>query len=189
MTADDDRSLPAGRRGGGEGGPRLRTDIVEVYVFTRPSRLEPSAAPIAFLQLFRAAEPLRGTWQPVMGHAEPGETAARCALRELEEETGLARDGPQLLGFWALEEVHPYFVAPLDAVVLSARFAAEAPHPWTPALDPEHTAFRWVRSDETALFMWPGQRAACREIERSLLPEESLSREHLRIDPRSVRRS
>jgi dATP pyrophosphohydrolase len=116
------------------------------------------------LQLLRAGDPLRNTWQPVMGHVEAGETAARAALRELEEETGLSRRAPALLGFWALEQVSPFYVAALDAVVLSPRFAVRVAPAWSPVICPEHESFRWARGDDAAAFMWPGQRTAVREI-------------------------
>ena len=43
-----------------------------------------------------ARTPMRGTWQPVMGHIEPGERARDTAVRELHEELGLA-PGHQLV--------------------------------------------------------------------------------------------
>ena len=42
--------------------------------------------------LLERVEP-RGFWQSVTGSLRPGETAAECAARELEEETGLAPEG------------------------------------------------------------------------------------------------
>lgn len=113
---------------------------------------------------------MKATWQPVMGHVEAGETAAACALRELEEEVGLRGDDPALLGLWALEQVHPYYIAELDSVILSPRFAAEVGPGWRPRLNPEHSADRWVSAaDAEAMFLWPGQVAAVREITGWLL--------------------
>lgn len=133
----------------------IRADIIDVYVFRRQPRVE-------FLQLLRAGEPLAQTWQPVMGYIEAGETAVRCAERELYEELALARTG--MLGFWALQEVHPYFLPP-DSIMLSPRFATEVLPAWTPALNEEHTAYRWVPADGVdKAFLWPGQRSACREV-------------------------
>src|ERR1043165_3075717 len=86
-------------------GPRLRTDIVDVYL---ARRVEDG---FEFLQLRRREAPLAGTWQPVMGHIEERETALAAAVRELHEECALRRDDPRLLGLWALEQVHPYFLA------------------------------------------------------------------------------
>lgn len=190
------------------GGPRLRSDIVDVYIFQRssspPAKLAAAAASrprssmdsdaggsgagsltgenVYFLQLLRAGAPLAGTWHPVMGHIEAGETAVECAKRELREEVGLIRESGDLLGLWALEQVHPFFIAELDAVVLSPRFAAEVPAGWAPTMDDEHTDFRWVsRRDVHAMFMWPGQKGAFGEIVECLLPEGSLMRERVRV--------
>lgn len=142
-------------------GPRVRTDIVDAYLFRRRARR------VEVLQLRRAAEPLKGTWQPVMGHARPGETAIACLWREVREETGLRRGGDDLLGAWALQQVHPYFVAALDALVMSPRFAIEVSPTWQPRLNREHDAARWVDARRPgASFMWPGQALAVRDIPR-----------------------
>lgn len=159
------------------GGPKVRTDIIDVYVFKRDA----GGAPV-FLQVLRASEPLANTWHPVMGHAEKGETGAVCALRELEEELGLGRGDPALLGLWALEQVHPFYIGAIDTIVMSPRFAAEVAPDWQPRLNDEHTAARWVGAGGVgAMFMWPGQIAACREIVEHLLPEGSLSKAALRV--------
>lgn len=206
------------------GGPRIRSDVVDVYIFQRaatPPRpvVGPSAASgswggitpdtgadpvpgIYFLQVLRARDPLGQTWQPIMGHCEQGETAVQCALRELEEEVGLTPapggrwqgGGPKsgttpahFLSLWALEQVHPFYIAELDAIVLSPRFAAEVAAGWSPRLNDEHTAHRWVhardamRASGAGAFMWPGQRAAAREVVESLMVEGSVCAERLRV--------
>lgn len=140
--------------------PKIRTDVVDAYVFRR-------AAAIELLQLRRVDPPLSGTWQPVMGHTEASETAACCMWREVREETGLQRD--ETLGAWALEQVHPFFLADRDEIVLSPRFAIEVGGDWEPILNSEHDAHRWVPITETTEhFLWPGQHAAIAEL-RSLL--------------------
>lgn len=163
-------------------GPRLRTDVVDVYVFRRSA---PGDSAISFLQLLRAGEPLAGTWHPVMGHIETGETAVDCAFRELGEELGLTPRDPALLGVWALEQVHPFYIAAIDTIVLSPRFAAEVSPGWLPTLNAEHSAHRWVLENEVATaFMWPGQIAACREVLAIARPG-SLAADRLRLyEPR-----
>lgn len=141
---------------------QVRTDLVDVYVFRR------DAGAVEFLQLRRVGEPLAGTWHPLMGHLEPGEAAPACARRELAEEVGLQAGDPSLLGLWALQGVHPYYLASRDAVMLTPRFAGEVRPDWSPNLNEEHDAHRWVR--EVKLFMWPGQRAACTEILEVIVP-------------------
>lgn len=156
-------------------GPELRTDVVDVYVFRRRGNR------IEFLQLHRRGEPLKATWQPIMGHVHRDETAVSCARRELREEVGLASGSRALLGFWALEQVHPFFIAQMDAIFLSPRIAAEVPAMWAPRLNSEHDKARWVPSAKVdECFMWPGQIGAIREI-LGLLRAGSLSEPRLRL--------
>jgi len=179
MTGSGYRTDPAG-------GARMRADIVDVYVFRVPQN---SAGAVEFLLLERAAEPLAGTWHPLMGHVESGETAPRTAIRELREEVGLGAGDGALLGLWALEQVHPYYVPELDCIVLSPRFAARVTPFWEPTLNHEHSDYRWVTALNTdpdaALrqFLWPGQKNAVREILAEIVPADGAARERLAIDP------
>jgi len=138
--------------------PRLRTDLVDVYVV----RIDGPSRSAAFLQLHRCGGSLAGTWQPVMGHIEAGETALRAASRELAEETGLQIDPADLT---ALEQVYPFFLPETDEVVLSPRFWVVVPEGWEPVLNAEHDGARWVSAiDADRRFMWTGQMACCRDI-------------------------
>ena len=150
-------------------GPELRTDIVDVYVFRRSTKGGAPAHGVQFLQLRRVGGALDKTWQPVMGHIQPNETATRAALRELHEETRYAR-GHGLIGFWQLETVNTYFLAAKDVVMLSPCFAAEVEPGVVPCLNREHDAARWVPRDRVdQAFLWPGQRAALQEVVRDIL--------------------
>lgn len=143
-------------------GAVIRADVVDVWV-VKARR----AGGWELLQLRRAREPLARTWQPVMGHIEPGETAVAAAVREAREEIGLDVRGRAALAFWALEQLHPFFIAAINAVVLSPRFAVRVGPRWEPTLNAEHDAHRWVRATPAsvrAAFMWPGQWAAAAEI-------------------------
>ena len=101
---------------------------------------------------------------------------------QLFEEAGLTAVHPSLLGFWQLEQVHPYFLAELDCIVMSPRFAAEVAPDWTPTPDHEHDDHRWVSADRVRTdFIWPGQKHACQEILEELVRPGSLAAEHLRI--------
>ncbi|MEM9166277.1 MAG: NUDIX domain-containing protein [Planctomycetota bacterium] len=145
-------------------GPRLRTDVVDVYVFRRTPEVE-------LLQLRRAAEPFAGAWHPIMGHVEPGETAVQTAARELGEEVGLAAGTAAVLGAWQLEQTHPFFLADRDEIVLSPRFVVEAEAGFQPLLNDEHDAHRWIPIAEAPrAFIWPGQRHAIRELAETVLP-------------------
>ena len=142
---------------------RVRTDIIDAYIFRR------SARRVEMLQLRRTTSPLQGTWQPVMGHARRGESAVKCLWRELREETGLTRRSAGFVRAWALSQVHPYYLADLDAIVISPCFAVEVSRGWAPRLNAEHDDARWVeaRRPERS-FMWPGQILAVRELVGSL---------------------
>ncbi len=177
QPGDSDARDPRGYRPLPAGGPAIRADVVDVYLF-RAARAAPE-----FLQLLRAKAPLDSTWQPVMGHCEPGETAVAAAAREMREEVGLSPGDAGFLGAYAMEQVHPFFLASINAVVLSPRFAVEVDRAWTPRLNHEHSAHRWVTAgDADRAFMWPGQRATIREILSEIVNPGSLSRERLRLD-------
>jgi len=91
-----------------------------------------------------------GTWLPVGGEIEPGETPLEAAIRELGEETGLTGrfpaglgvDGtpPGLIGY----EEHP---AGSKGLHLNFAFVADVPSRSIRACD-EYDAVRWVRPDE-----------------------------------------
>ena len=70
-----------------DSGRYKRPESVLVVVHTRAGEV----------LLLRRVEP-RGWWQSVTGSLEPGETPREAAVRELEEETGLAADGLVDLG-------------------------------------------------------------------------------------------
>jgi len=141
-------------------GARVRTDIVEVYVVRGESEL---------LLLERAREPMAGTWQPVFGHVEEGETSAAAAARELREETGLA-EGAGLTALFAVEGARGFYLPETDEIVLSPRFAALAGAGWEPALSDEHTASRWVAvTDAAGGLLWPSQRESFAEVRRCVL--------------------
>lgn len=142
-------------------GPRVRTDIVDVYVLRGPEH--------EVLQLRRARSPMIGQWHPVMGHVEPGERAMETALRELGEEIGL--DARSIERWYQLEQTFPFFLADRDEVHLSPRFVVFVPAGFEPALNGEHDAHRWLTLDDAeAHLLWPGQRHALREIVEFILP-------------------
>ncbi len=170
-------------------GPPIRTDIVDVYVFRLPAineRSQPLPEPVEgleLLQMRRAREPMKNTWQPVMGHVEEDETAAAAALRELEEETAYNAASGNLLHFWQLEGVNTYFMGPLNEIVMSPCFAALVAAEKEPTLDDSHDAYRWVKHDAADnAFTWPGQRRAVTELLREILQPGAPMRDALKIN-------
>ncbi len=158
---------------------RVLADLVDAYVAREREAVE-------FLQLRRVAEPMAGTWQPVMGHIETGEIAVAAVVRELGEEVGLRPNDAAWLGCWQLEEVHPYFVAALDAVVLSPRFAVLVDSAWEPDIsgDDAHDAHRWVLASRVEQeFLWPGQWRACAEAASLIATRGSALERALRLRP------
>lgn len=152
-------------------GPRLRADVVDVYIVRGHRPASPAADSPQLLLLKRDKPPLLHTWHPVMGHIEPGERAWQAAAREALEETALDVWKPPCAGFFALEQVHPFYIASLDCLVLSPRFLALVDHPWEPTLNHEHSAARWVPLDRAHQHLtWPGQRATLAEILHALTP-------------------
>jgi 8-oxo-dGTP pyrophosphatase MutT (NUDIX family) len=170
-------------------GPKVRTDVVDVYIFRRIEGYT------EFLQMRRVGDPLHGTWQPIMGHIHAGETATDTAIRELAEEAGInigdaitlqsPKEGEidaSIKGLWALEQVHPFYLAKSNEIMMSPRFACEVGPGWSPRLNEEHDAVRWIETGDVPwAFMWPGQMHAIDEILRCIVPEESITREHLRV--------
>ncbi len=159
-------------------GAAVRTDIVEAFIFRRTN-----SQGIELLQLLRSrtAAVSPATWQPVLGHIEANETALDAIRREMLEETALTRGSR--LGLWQLEQVYPFYIASINAVLLCPRFAAEVSADWEPKLNGEHEAHRWVPEGEARrCFVWPGQRAAIEELRRDILGPDSPCSALLRIE-------
>lgn len=91
-----------------------------------------------------------GSWEMVHGHVDAGESAKEAALRELQEETGLAP-----LSFYNLSRVESFYLHKRDVVSLVAMFAAfvdRAPV----QLSEEHDDAVWLPVDEARRrFSWP----------------------------------
>ena len=107
-----------------------------------------------------------GYWHSVAGGVEQGETAAQAAVRELEEETGLATG--------VVDVGAPFSYVPEDwepssrgegGSVNVECFLAEAPGDWEPELDWEHDDYRWCALGEALeLLFWPEPRDVLRGI-------------------------
>jgi 8-oxo-dGTP pyrophosphatase MutT (NUDIX family) len=159
------------------GGARVRADVVECHVVRR------IGGGLEVLSLRRTREPLRGTWQPVFGHCEQDEGSVACVVRELREEIGLeVSGGGGCEGLFALEQVRPFYVWRLDAVVLGPRFVVVVNDGFEPTLNGEHDAARWMSMGEASRDAhWPGQRDALAEIAWLLSDAGMSARETLRV--------
>ncbi len=159
----------------------MRCDMVTVFVLRR------GGTGPEFLQLHRAPDPAGkrlgvGLWQPIMGAIEAGETAPDAARRELREEVGLDISSDLCVNWWSINRVRPFYCAARDAVVLSPAFAVEVTATWTPRLNDEHDAHRWVAlGDVRDKFMWPDQIDACAEVAEFLLRPGSTAEAALRL--------
>jgi 8-oxo-dGTP pyrophosphatase MutT (NUDIX family) len=136
----------------------LRTDVLDIYIARR------ATLGLEFLQFRRVQEPLAHTWQPIMGHIEQGEATAKAMWRELWEEAGLLADDQAIIGARAQEQVHPFYIAKQDYIMMSPRFLIEVTPTWKPTLNEEHDQHRWVQEAKIDdMFLWPGQKLALRE--------------------------
>ncbi len=131
-----------------------------------------------FLLLRRAAKSyMGGSWQPVYGSIEAGETAWQAALRELREETGLVPDR-----LYQVNTVDSFYVAGSDTVYHSPVFAAEVPGDAEVTLNAEHDAFDWIHVDDVAgQLLWPGQRRSLAEIVQDIV-RDGPARPYLQIE-------
>jgi 8-oxo-dGTP diphosphatase len=88
------------------------------------------------LLIQRGNEPYKGFWAFPGGFLEMDETVARCAERELEEETGIVLTGMQLVGVYSDVERDP------RGRVITAAYTAMTAMPEATAAD-DAAAARW----------------------------------------------
>jgi dATP pyrophosphohydrolase len=152
----------------------LRHDMIFVYV----ARPDGSGVSHEFLQLRRApGMEVSGSWAAVSGRIEPGEVAWKAALRELREETGLAP-----AEFYRLDCAGEFYTTVDDSLWIAPVFFALVAADANVVLNEEHQEFRWLgRKHAAALFTWPGDRRAVREICDEIL-DDGPAREFLRIE-------
>jgi len=92
-----------------------------------------------------------GSWEMVHGHVEPGEPPPDAALRELNEETGLAP-----LRLYNLSRVESFYLHRRDAVMLVVMFAAFVDGSPAVQLGPEHDDSAWMPVEQAKRrFAWP----------------------------------
>jgi 8-oxo-dGTP pyrophosphatase MutT (NUDIX family) len=110
-------------------------------------------------------------WHLVSGGVEPGETAHEAALRELDEEVGLAPptlvDLERRFAYPLAEEsdwVRSRYAPEVVEVVVDC-FLADVAGAWEPVLNDEHDDCRWCSAPEAAeLLFWPEPRELVLEL-------------------------
>ena len=93
------------------------------------------------LLIQRGNDPYKGYWAFPGGFLEMDETVARCAERELEEETGIVLTGMQLVGIYSDVERDP------RGRVITAAYAAMTTMPEATAADDAAAAKWWPLND------------------------------------------
>src|SRR6187200_874027 len=89
-------------------------------------------------------------------------------MREVREETGLGPD--EIEGFYDLDQVAPFYDEGVDAVVVSAVFAARVRPDAEPRASWEHDGLRWVPAIEAPrLAIWPSYAESIRRVREQLL--------------------
>ena len=89
------------------------------------------------LLIQRGNDPYKGYWAFPGGFLNMDETVARCAERELEEETGIVQTGMQLVGIYSDVERDP------RGRVITAAYAAMTTMPEATAADDAAAAKWW----------------------------------------------
>ena len=108
--------------------PSVTTDCV-IFGF--------DGAKLKVLLIQRGIEPYKGRWAFPGGFLEMDETVARCAERELEEETGIVLTGMQLVGIYSDVERDP------RGRVVTAAYTAMTTMPEATAADDAAAAQWW----------------------------------------------
>ena len=146
----------------------VRPDLVAVWIYRVPDPAVPGQ--IELLLLRRAAgRPLSGLWQCVTGAIEPDERIALAALRELEEETGIAGDAIE--AFYDMDLVSLFHWPDAEGVLSEVVFAVRVQPGTEPMLSHEHDSSRWADPAEAIRSsVWPAYRDAIERVS-TILPD------------------
>jgi dihydroneopterin triphosphate diphosphatase len=133
----------------------LKVGVVDVYlIHPRPDDWR--------VLVLRRAEGTRctGAWEVVHGRIDPGESPEDAAVREVQEETGLAIERLYTV------TCQPFYLPKQASVQMAVVFAALVGDVSEPVLGPEHDHAEWLGVDEAlARFTWPRSRRALHDIE------------------------
>jgi dihydroneopterin triphosphate diphosphatase len=138
---------------------RIAVSIVDVY----PVRQAPTGLEVLLLRRARGTR-CTGAWEAVHGHIEADELPVAAALRELEEETGLA---PTRL--YNLSRVEAFYQHRLNEVALVPVFVAIIDPSAEVKLSREHDGAEWLLFSPAAeRSAWPRERRALEDITQLL---------------------
>jgi len=103
-----------------------------------------------------------GKWNGLGGKFEPGETPEACAIREIEEESGLTVSNPRLHGlltFPAFSDDEDWYAFVFTASITAGQFARDL-------IDSPEGELRWIDdADLPALNLWAGDRIFLKWLE------------------------
>lgn len=112
-----------------------------------------SSGPL-YLIMKRCGKYLTGTWQMVTGKIEEGETAARAAFREVQEETGLTP-----LHLYSADAVETFYMQSENKIAFVPVFVAFVDSMEVRLSPTEHDAFEWVALEQAKeQFSWAEQK-------------------------------
>jgi len=152
----------------------LRPDLVACWLF----RVGPDARPEILLVRRAPGRLYPGLWQCVTGRLEAGERILDGALREVGEETGLAR--ADLEAVFETDIVNWFHEASADAIWGEAVFAARVRDGREIRLSHEHDDLRWLApEDARGLVIWPAYQRAIDQVEWLLANPEKAARYRL----------
>jgi 8-oxo-dGTP pyrophosphatase MutT (NUDIX family) len=138
----------------------LRPDLVACWLF----RLDHRGRPEILLIRRAAGRIYAGIWQCVTGRLEGDERVVDGALREVQEETGLA--GPDIEAIFETDIINWFHEASVDAIWCEAVFAARVRRDATIRLSDEHDDLRWVPPVEAkSVVVWPAYERAIDQVE------------------------
>jgi dihydroneopterin triphosphate diphosphatase len=132
---------------------KVRVGVVDVFVLRRRGTAWDAL-------LLERAPGVRcpGAWETVHGSIEPDERPEDAAIREVQEETGLAVE--RLYNV----TVQPFYLHQTTTVMLAVVFVAivaDAPF----RLSPEHTRAEWMPiAQAEQRFAWPSERKNLRDV-------------------------
>jgi len=138
----------------------LQPDLVACWLF----RLDATGRPEILLIRRAPGRIYAGIWQCVTGRLEAGERVVDGALREVEEETGLARS--DLEDVFETDIINWFHEPSVDTIWCEAVFAARVRRDATIQLSHEHDDQRWLTPPEArAHVVWPAYARAIEMVE------------------------